>query len=103
MHRLPGHPRCGVPHGHTYSVEVQVEGPVVDGMVVDFADLKRSLREVLDPLDHADLNAILEVPSCENICAEILSRLRARVGDGKRLTVRVYEGQGKWAEASGGG
>ena len=98
MHRLPGHPKCGVPHGHTYRVEVQVEGPVVEGMVLDFDELKRSLREVVAPLDHTDLNGVLEVPTCENLCVEILRRLRPRVGDGRRLTVRLHEGDGKWAE-----
>ena len=38
MHLLPGHPKCGVPHGHTYKLEVVAEGPVVNGMVIDFAD-----------------------------------------------------------------
>jgi len=27
MHLLPGHPKCGVPHGHTWKVEVIAEGP----------------------------------------------------------------------------
>src|SRR5262245_10716261 len=39
-HFLPNHPKCGSLHGHTYRVELIVEGPVRDGMVMDFADLK---------------------------------------------------------------
>jgi 6-pyruvoyltetrahydropterin/6-carboxytetrahydropterin synthase len=98
MHRLPGHPKCGTPHGHTYRIEVQVEGPVVDGMVLDFDRLKQILRQVVAPLDHTDLNRLLEVPSCENLCVELLARLRPLVGPGKRITVRLHEGEGKWAE-----
>ena len=98
MHLLPGHPKCGVPHGHTYRVAVEVEGPIVDGMVMDFGLLKRSLREILKPLDHTDLNKLMAVPSCENLCVEILSKLKPLLGDGRRLTVRVYEGDAKWAE-----
>ncbi len=100
MHLLPGHPKCGVPHGHTYRAEVSVEGPVKDGMVVDFGHLKASLREALKDYDHADLNRLLAFPSCENIAADLLGRLKARLPQG-RITVRIWEGDGKWAECDG--
>ncbi len=100
MHLLPGHPKCGVPHGHTYRVEVAVEGPVVEGMVIDFDHLKRSLREVLKVFDHVDLNTLLAFPSCENLSAEILRGLKARIPD-RKLRVRIWEGEGKWAEIEG--
>ena len=100
MHLLPGHPKCGVPHGHTYTVEVHVEGPVQNGMVIDFDLLKRSLRAVLKEIDHTDLNKILEFPSCENLCTHILKGLRRSI-DQEKVTVRVWEGDGKWAEVEG--
>ena len=100
MHLLPGHPKCGVPHGHTYNVEVQVEGPLRDGMVIDFDELKTALRGVLKMLDHTDLNKILEFPSCENLCTYILERLRTSI-DQEKIIVRVWEGDGKWAEQEG--
>ena len=96
MHLLPGHPKCGVPHGHTYKVEVVAAGPVVNGMVIDFDLLKRATREVAKQLDHVDLNATLPVPSCEYICLEFLRRLKERIS--QHLTVRIWEGEGKWAE-----
>jgi 6-pyruvoyltetrahydropterin/6-carboxytetrahydropterin synthase len=98
MHLLPGHRKCGVPHGHTYRVEVTVEGPVVNGMVIDFDLLKTSLRDLLKGYDHKDLNTILAYPSCENIANELLAQLKARLSVA-HLTVRVWEGEGKWAEA----
>ena len=56
MHLLPGHPKCGVPHGHTWKVEVVAEGPVVRGMVMDFADLNADAqltdRGHFSALDH---------------------------------------------------
>ena len=100
MHLLPGHPKCGVPHGHTYRVEVVVEGPVQRGMVVDFDALKSALREILKTFDHTDLNKLLEFPSCENLATEIHKRLKARFAD-KKLAVRIWEGDGKWAEYEG--
>src|SRR5215467_5465232 len=46
-HFLPGHPKCGRLHGHTYKVEVTIEGQPKDGMIIDFADLKQTLRDAL--------------------------------------------------------
>ena len=98
MHLLPGHPKCGVPHGHTYKLEVIAEGPLVNGMVLDFADLKGAMREIMKTFDHTNLNLLMSMPSCENICLEILTRLKQRLP--QKLTVRVWEGDGKWAECS---
>ena len=76
MHLLPGHPKCGVPHGHTWKVEVVAEGPVVRGMVMDFADLKKAMKEVVAAFDHTDLNLLLPIPTCEYITFELLRRLK---------------------------
>jgi 6-pyruvoyltetrahydropterin/6-carboxytetrahydropterin synthase len=80
-HMLPGHPKCGQLHGHTYTVEVVVEGETDAGMVLDFADLRGQIRAVLGPYDHRH--------------SDELSRKLAFP-----FTIRVYEGQGKWAETS---
>lgn len=95
-HFLPGHPKCGQVHGHTYRVDVTIEGDHNQGMVVDFNDLKQSTREVLARYDHRHWNDVLDFPSVENIC-ELLSReLRARISF--PMVIRVWEGNGKWAE-----
>jgi len=99
MHLLPGHPKCGVPHGHTYKVEVTVEGPVVNGMVIDFDILKRALREILRTWDHTDLNRLLPIPSCEHIAEAILKALTERIPN-QKIAVRIWEGEGKWAETA---
>lgn len=100
MHLLPGHPKCGVPHGHTWKVEVIAEGPVVRGMVMDFADLKKAMKETVAAFDHTDLNTLLPIPTCEYITFELMRRLKERVP--QKLTVRVWEGEGKWAELEEG-
>lgn len=100
MHLLPGHKKCGVPHGHTYRVEVTVEGPVVNGMVIDFDILKRNLRELLKTFDHVDLNTLMEFPSCENLSAAIHKGLKALVPN-QKMAIRIWEGEGKWAEIEG--
>lgn len=96
-HAIPGHEKCGKIHGHNFRVEIEVEGEVKEnGMVMDFFDLKKHLREVLEDFDHRLLNEIIEVPTSENICMEIMKRLEERGLDIVRI--RVYENDDKWAE-----
>ncbi|KKH50149.1 6-carboxytetrahydropterin synthase QueD [Methanosarcina sp. 1.H.A.2.2] len=96
-HYLPGHGKCGRVHGHTYKIEVVVEGEVRDnGMVIDFYDLKKGIKETLQEYDHTLLNDLIEFPSSEHLCQQIHSRLLERFGFS--LLVRVWEGEGKWCE-----
>ena len=95
-HFLPGHPKCGQLHGHTYKVEVVIEGEAKDGMIVDFADLKAQTRAVLGQYDHRNWNDVLAYPSVENICALLHAQLKQRIAF--PFTIRVFEGHGKWAE-----
>jgi 6-pyruvoyltetrahydropterin/6-carboxytetrahydropterin synthase len=99
MHHLPGYPGCNRPHGHTYRVEVCVEGEIKSGIVLDFGRLRDEVRTVLRDFDHINLNEVLSYPSCENLCTEIYLRLKQRLSD-KKLTVRIWEGEGKWVEYS---
>lgn len=95
-HFLPGHPKCGSVHGHTYQIEITVEGETKGGMVIDFADLRQATRQVLALYDHKSWNDFLEYPSVENICELLSSKLRERLPFA--FTLRVWEGHGKWAE-----
>ena len=55
-HRLQHHEgRCRFLHGHNYLVAVSYEGPVNPdtGMVVDFSELKKGVRKVMEKYDHA--------------------------------------------------
>lgn len=52
-HRIEGHSKCGRLHGHNYRVEVTVEGPIVNGMVIDYGELDRIVKPFIDGvLDH---------------------------------------------------
>ena len=95
-HFLPGHPKCGTVHGHTYKVEIVIEGETRDGMVLDFADLKRTARSVLAEYDHRHWNDFLEYPSVENICMLLNEKLKPQLPF--KYTLRVWAGHGKWAE-----
>lgn len=79
-HKLDWHQgACRNLHGHTYRLEVSVEGPLDDnGIVVDFSDLAGIVRrEVIDPFDHSYLNDTFTNPTAELIAHEIWSRLDA--------------------------
>jgi 6-pyruvoyltetrahydropterin/6-carboxytetrahydropterin synthase len=95
-HHLRGHERCGSMHGHTYQVDVYIEGEHKGGMILDFADLKKKVRSILAEYDHKDWNDVLEYPTVENIC----TLLHGRIGEAVKFPahVRVWEGYGKWAE-----
>ena len=96
-HFLPGHTKCGQLHGHTYKIEVMIQGEKAGGgMVLDFSVLKAQTREVLAEFDHRHWNDVLELPTVENICELIASRLSARLQF--PFVLRVWEGHGKWAE-----
>lgn len=78
-HQLPRHPgRCRRLHGHSYRLVVTVERPVdpSSGMAIDFSDLKGVVRrEVVETLDHAFVNDVLENPTAEAMAAWIWERL----------------------------
>jgi 6-pyruvoyltetrahydropterin/6-carboxytetrahydropterin synthase len=73
--------KCSHIHGHTWSVEVAVGGGLLDerGMVLDFLDFKKVLKEVTERYDHAFLNEISPFREVEgegvNPTAENLARL----------------------------
>lgn len=95
-HRLPHHDGlCRNVHGHSYRLQVDVEGEPDDrGMIVDFYDISRVVKPLLDELDHAFLvddqdrnllewlrtqgmkHVVIPYPSTvENICRMIADRL----------------------------
>ena len=84
-HSLPHHPgKCRELHGHSYELVVTVEGPVdpTSGMVIDFSDLKRVVREqVVQVLDHKFVNDIIDNPTAENMTIWIWDRLREELRD----------------------
>jgi 6-pyruvoyltetrahydropterin/6-carboxytetrahydropterin synthase len=105
-HQIRGHRGgCENLHGHSYRVRVHVQARELDalGMVVDFADLKAVMEEVIGPFDHRFLN---EVPpfDARNTTAELLAQhvceeVARRLDDGRvRVTrVEVWESDSAFA------
>lgn len=65
--------KCENVHGHNYRIEVKVQGEQLDsiGLLVDFVELKRVMKEAIDYLDHQFINDLAPFdklnPSAENI------------------------------------
>ena len=65
--------KCENVHGHNYRVQVTVEGEKLNGigLLVDFVDLKRAVRQVIEKLDHQFINDVEPFttvnPSAENL------------------------------------
>jgi len=52
-HFIPGHDKCGRLHGHSYTLHLVLYGEKADdGMVMDFVELKKALKKIVDELDH---------------------------------------------------
>lgn len=98
-HRIRGHQGgCENLHGHNYRVRVHVAAETLDalGMVIDFADLKRIVAEVVDPFDHRLIN---EVPpfderntTAEKLAEYVYEEVERRLPEGRRLRrVEIWE------------
>ena len=92
--------KCNNPygHGHNYSVEVTVSGPVDarTGMVCNLVDLDQCVgREVLERYDHQNLNLLPEfaqlVPTTENLCQRIYENLQREFRLAHLEKVRIEE------------
>jgi 6-pyruvoyltetrahydropterin/6-carboxytetrahydropterin synthase len=105
-HRLPNVPpshRCSRLHGHSYRIEIQLDGPVdpVTGFVADFFDMEAGFADIMQALDHQCLNDVagLANPTAENIAVWIWERLKQKLRH--LASVRVYETADCWAEYDG--
>ncbi len=93
--------KCNNPngHGHTYLLEVTVEGEIdpETGYVMDFSDLKRAIVEnVIRRVDRKHLNFDVDFlsgvnPTAENIAVKIWRELESRVAPARLVRVSLNE------------
>jgi len=99
-HKLDWHPgKCRRLHGHTYEVEVVLFGPVrqPEGVLIDFSEMRKHVKKVIDELDHRYLNEIIENPTVENITLWLYKKLKEDFLEFE-VGVRVWEGKSGYAE-----
>ena len=99
-HHLRDYPGdCEKPHGHNWKVDVTVRATELDqcGMGIDFKVLKTTVKEVIDKLDHNDLNTLPAFqeknPSSEHIAEFIFAEVKALLSSDRYslYSVRVME------------
>lgn len=95
-------------HGHNYTVEVLVGGPVEreTGMVINLADLDEIVqRKVIDRFDHMNLNLdpLFEnlVPTTENLCKTVFQILKGALPAMELTHVRVEETENNFFQCLG--
>jgi 6-pyruvoyltetrahydropterin/6-carboxytetrahydropterin synthase len=102
-HSLSRHPgKCRNLHGHTYKVDVVVEGDKKEDTecVADFAEMKAAIEDVIELVDHTYLNEVISYPTSENIALFLKAELEKRF-NGSNLgvtlhSIRIWEGKDKW-------
>jgi len=97
-HHLPGYKgKCVNKHGHNWKISVTVAGDVdkKSGMVVDFTEIK----EIVNELDHTNLNRIIRNPTAENITSYLLRRFKHKYPT-KFFDISVWESDKSYARAT---
>src|SRR5260221_268093 len=92
--------KCNKPygHGHNYTVEVTVSGPVdgQTGMVCNLVDLDGFVHtQILERYDHQNLNTLSEfaeqVPTTENLCIAIYDIVKRGFDKAHLEKIRIEE------------
>jgi len=84
--------KCERLHGHNWRVDLRLAGERLgdEGMLLDFAEAKQILSDVLDRFDHRYLNEVPPFdrlnPSSENIARVISEAVAERLPEGVRVT-----------------
>jgi 6-pyruvoyltetrahydropterin/6-carboxytetrahydropterin synthase len=125
-HRLPFHKGlCRNIHGHSYRMSVEITGSLnKNGMVIDFFDLNKIVKPIIEKFDHAFLcwhgdkkvknflvkNKMKRVfvdyhSTVENICSDFLDIIGNKLLKIKghkigELTIKIYESPNSFAERS---
>lgn len=98
--QLPEEHKCHRPHGHNYSVTVELSSGALDptGFVLDYAGLD-VFRGYLDQrLDHRNLNDVFTFPPTAEMLARHLYDVAEELIGGMVSAVRVEETPNTFAE-----
>src|SRR4051812_689420 len=103
--------KCNNPnwHGHNYTLDVSVRGPIDDrtGYVLDLGVLKRVVEErVVDKIDHKNFNLDVDfmrgvIPTSENIIVAIWRELAPAIRPGRLVRLVLWETPNNYVEYSG--
>ena len=85
-HALRGYKgKCENVHGHNYKIRVTVSGEQLDssGLLMDFVELRKAIKELTERLDHRFLNDLTPFdqlnPTAENLAKYLFDELDPQV------------------------
>ena len=84
---------CENQHGHNWLVEAYVQGTELDksNILIDYKILKKELKEVLNLLDHKDINELEDFkgvsPSSETLAKYIYCKMKSKVPQISKISV----------------
>lgn len=99
-HALRGYRgKCENVHGHNYKIRVSVQGEKLNsiGLLMDFVQLRATVKGLVEPFDHRFLNDLEPFkdtnPSAENLARYLGDELQRKIeGDGLSVSnVTVWE------------
>ena len=97
-HSLRGYGgECEKLHGHNFEVTLKVKVEKLNkiGITIDFKKIDEILKEILEELDHQNLNELPyfsdKNPSAENIAKFIFEKAKGKIKEGKVIEVKVSE------------
>ncbi|MBZ4662875.1 MAG: 6-carboxytetrahydropterin synthase [Caloramator sp.] len=71
---------CKNLHGHSYKMIVEATGDIRDGMIIDFKDLKRIVKDtIIDKIDHSFIYFNDSKDEVEHQIADILKKAGKRI------------------------
>lgn len=103
--------KCNNPnwHGHNYTLDVSVEGPIDEntGYVMDLSKLKQLVnREVVSLVDHKNFNLDVpfmrgRIPTSENIVVAFWEILKPAIAPARLVRLVLWETENNYVEYSG--
>ena len=98
-HHLRGYKgKCENVHGHNYRIRVTIEGEQLNsiGLLVDFVEMKRLMKEIIEYWDHKfinDLPPFDEInPTAENMAKWFFERMQEGLANGvAEVPARIKE------------
>src|SRR5579863_5749116 len=91
-HHIKGYDgECARPHGHNFKVEVHAAVPALNqiGLAMDFKDLKRMTKALVERFDHQDLNTVPPFndinPTAETLAHHFFTELERQILADKSL------------------
>jgi 6-pyruvoyltetrahydropterin/6-carboxytetrahydropterin synthase len=99
---IDGH-RCSNLHGHNYRIRIEVTGPADEnGMIIDFSEIKRHVKPLIDQLDHNNINEVFNgnPTTSEMISIWFYDTLKTKIRGISKIEVRETDTCGAVLEIS---